>query len=77
MTNETKNLIKGATNALEILDALYVWYDHVEKVGGTTSIAGIAAAQAMFTSMKKQRSRVESLVVTPLKEAIYQAKDAK
>jgi hypothetical protein len=69
MTNEEK-LIAAASNAANTILAFYVFVDRIEKVGGTTSLSGIAACHAMIESMKKNRSRLDKLIIDPINEVI-------
>ena len=66
----TDDLVKAAVLAHNTIEAIYQWVDKVEKAGGTTSIQGIAAASAMFRSLKSNRSRLDKLVTEPLQKAL-------
>lgn len=79
LTNESrvdgaKDLLKPATNAGAMLGAVYDFVDQIDKLGGATSIAGVAKCHAMLTSLKSNRARAETLVMAPLREAIEAAK---
>ena len=67
-------LLKAATNAAAMLGAVYDFVDQIDKLGGATSISGIAKCHAMLTSLKNNRARAETLVMAPLREAIEAAK---
>ena len=66
----TTELLAAAKNAALIIGAIYEWLDRVEKAGGATSIEGVAACNAMLTSLRKNADRTEKLVMTPLRDAI-------
>ena len=65
-------LMRAALNAAATLDAVYQWVDRVEAAGGATSIQGVAACHAMLTSLKKNRTRCETLIMAPLRAQIEQ-----
>ena len=71
MTDE--KLLNAAKNAALTIGAIYEWLDRVEKAGGATSISGVAACNAMLTSLRKNADRTEKLVMKPLREAIEAA----
>ncbi len=71
-----EDLLKAARTAAATIEAIYQWVDRVEKAGGTTSISGIASCHAMISSLNKNRSRVQSLIMDPLNSAIKTAGDA-
>lgn len=73
----TDKLLVAASNAAALLLAMYEWSDRVEKAGGTTSIEGIAVCHAMLKTMKKNRPRVNDLIIDPLNAAIEERKGAK
>lgn len=66
------DLLKAAKNAAATIGAIYEWVDRVEKAGGATSLAGVAACHAMLTSLRKNADRTEKLVMEPLRAAIAQ-----
>lgn len=68
MSNE--NLLKAASNAAATIEAIYKWIDMIEAEGGATSIAGVAKCHAFLISMNKNRSRTETLIMKPVREAI-------
>lgn len=70
---EDDQLLKAAVNASNTIHAIYQWIDMIEAEGGTKSIAGVAKCHAFLTSMKKQRSRVDTLIMGPL-EAVLEAR---
>ena len=74
MTKKDSPLLAAAINAHAALVALYQWRDMVREAGGTTSMSGIAKAHAMFSSMDKQRARLEKLITEPLTVEIEKAK---
>ena len=63
-------LRSAAVNAAALLAGVYEWLDRVEKAGGTTSIEGVAACHAMLKSLRKNKSRVDQLVMQPLQVAL-------
>lgn len=63
-------LVKAATNAAATIDSIYQWLDRVKAAGGTTCVSGIATTHAMLTSLEKNRPRVETLVMEPLRTAL-------
>lgn len=66
----TAELIRAATVAAATIGAIYEWLERVEKAGGATSISGVASANAMFQSLRKNADRTEKLVMEPLRRAI-------
>lgn len=73
---DTEDLITAATIALSTINAVYDWLGMVDDAGGLTSISGVAKANAMHASLKKNRPRVDKLVTEPLVAAIRAARDA-
>jgi len=69
------DLIKAATNAHMTIEAVYKWVDMVDEAGGLTCIGGVAKANAMFDSLKKNRKRLDTLVTEPLIKAIKELGD--
>lgn len=74
-TNE--DLLKAATVAAATIGAIYEWLERVERAGGATSISGVAACNAMLTSLRKNADRTEKLVMEPLRAAIAEAERSK
>ncbi len=70
----TEKLIKAAVNASNLITGMYEWFDRVDAAGGATSISGVAACNAMLESMKKNKPRIDALVMAPLQEALDEAK---
>jgi len=74
MTQEKKmqddTVLKEAINAAATIAALYEHLDRIEKLGGATSISGVAACSTMLESLKKNKPRIEKLILAPLREAI-------
>jgi len=66
-------LLIAAQHAAATLGAIYQWADHVEASGGASCISGVAACSAMLASLKNNRTRVEELIMEPLREAIKKA----
>lgn len=71
------NLLNAAKNAAATIGAIYQWLERVEKAGGATSISGIAACNAMLTSLRKNADRTETLVMEPIRQAIADAEGRK
>jgi hypothetical protein len=67
------NLLNAAKNAAATIGAIYQWLERVEEAGGATSISGIAACNAMLTSLRKNADRTETLVMEPIRQAIADA----
>lgn len=72
MSTEQELLTAAKTAALTI-GAIYSWLERVEKAGGATSIEGVAACNAMLTSLRKNADRTDKLVMAPLRAAIDKA----
>lgn len=68
-------LLSAAKNAAATIGAIYQWLERVENAGGATSISGIAACNAMLTSLRKNADRTETLVMEPLRRAIAAAEE--
>lgn len=69
------DLLKSAKNAIAVIGSFYEWIDRVENAGGTTCISGVAECHAMIASLKKNKPRLNELVIKPLQSAIDQAKE--
>jgi hypothetical protein len=67
---ENDNLIKAAVNASNTIHAIYQWVEKIEAAGGAHQMSGVAACHAFLESMKKQRSRIDRLVMAPLEAEI-------
>jgi len=59
-------------NARLILGAIMEMSDHAQKLGGATTIAGVAALHKMQTSIQKNRPRVIAMLQ---EEAAAEARD--
>lgn len=68
MTDE--NLLNAAVAAALVIGSIYEWLDKVDRAGGATSIQGVAACNAFLGSLRKNRARVDTLVMRPLQEII-------
>lgn len=68
------DLMKAAKNAAAILGGIYEWLDRVEAAGGATSLSGVASCHAFLKSLRKNQTRTNELVITPLLAAIEKAK---
>ncbi len=64
------DLLKAAQHAAATIGAIYQWVERVEASGGPTCIAGVAAANAMLQSLRKNAPRTETLVMEPLREVL-------
>lgn len=71
---ENDELLKAAANAAATIGAVYQWLERVDAAGGATSISGIAACNAMLTSLRKNADRTEKLVMEPLRAALSRAR---
>lgn len=72
MTKDT-TLLKAAVNASNTIHGIYKWVDMIEAEGGAGTIAGISKCHAFLTSMKKNRSRLDSLIMSPLAAELEKA----
>ena len=68
-----KPLLISAKNAAATIIAVYTWLDRVNAAGGATSLSGMATCNAMLKSLEKERQRVESLILQPLRKAIVES----
>jgi tRNA G37 N-methylase TrmD len=73
MTKDT-TLLKAAINASNTIHGIYQWVDMIEAEGGAGTISGVAKCHAFLTSMKKNKSRLDSLVMSPLAEELEKVK---
>ena len=73
MSAPDKDLLTAAKNAALTIGAIYEWVERVEKLGGATSIQGVAACNAMLKSLRANAPRNEKLVMEPLRIAIAEA----
>ena len=73
MKTTESDLLTAAKNAAATIMAIYEWLERVEKAGGATSISGVAACNAMLTSLRKNAGRTETLIMAPLRKAIADA----
>lgn len=71
-----KKLLEAAHKAAATIASIYQWVDMVDAAGGTASIAGVAKVHAMIESLKKNRGRIDNLIIKPLNEAIDSAKNS-
>ena len=72
---DKEKVFKAAINASNTIAAFYVWVDQIEDAGGTTTISGIAKCHAFLSSMKKNKGRIDSLVMEPLSIELSKAKN--
>lgn len=70
-----EKIITALANAAATLGAIYQWIDQIEDAGGATSISGVAKCNAFLASMKKNRARMEKLVMEPATAAVAQYKE--
>jgi tRNA G37 N-methylase TrmD len=77
MTKDTTTLLKAAINASNTIHGIYQWVDMIEAEGGAGTISGVAKCHAFLTSMKKNRSRLDSLVMSPLAEELKKTQEEK
>lgn len=61
-----EKLINAAVNASNTIHAIYQWVDKIEAAGGATTISGVAACNAFLKSMRKQKPRLDKLIMEPL-----------
>ena len=69
-TNQVAELVEALGKAASTVGAFYQWVDMIEAEGGATNIAGVAKCNAFLASMKKNRPRVENLVMEPARKAL-------
>lgn len=69
MSGASKEQIALA-HAAATISAFYQWIDRIDEAGGATSISGVAECHAFLASMKKNRARLEELVMKPAREAL-------
>ena len=69
-------LLKAAINASNTIHAFYQWIDMVDAAGGLTCVSGVAKGHAMMESMRKQRGRIDTLVMEPLEQELAATKEA-
>jgi hypothetical protein len=66
---------KGALRAAAaVIGSIYQHLERVENAGGATSLSGIAACNTMLKSLRKNASRVETLVMEPARAALGEEK---
>ena len=71
--NKDTTLLKAAINASNTIHGIYQWVDMIEAEGGASTVSGVAKCHAFLTSMKKNRSRLDSLVMSPLEAELEKA----
>lgn len=71
---DTPPEIVALANAAATIGAIYQWIDQIEEAGGATSISGVAKCNAFLASMKKNRARMDKLVMEPANAAVAQYK---
>jgi tRNA G37 N-methylase TrmD len=74
MTKDTP-LLWAAISASNTIRGIYQWVDMIEAEGGAGTISGVAKCHAFLTSMKKNRSRLDSLVMSPLAKELNKTKE--
>ena len=70
MGSSDEKLRIAATNAAAVIASFYEWIDRIEANGGTASLSGIASCHAFVESMKKNRRRVDDLILKSVSKAI-------
>ena len=63
---DKEKVFKAAIVASSAIFAFYAWLDQIEEAGGTTTISGVAKCQAFLSSMKRNKGRIDTLVMEPL-----------
>jgi hypothetical protein len=76
VTKDT-TLLRAAISASNTLHGIYQWVDMIEAEGGAGTISGVAKCHAFLTSLKKNRSRLDSLVMSPLAKELNKTKGTK
>ena len=56
------DLTKPGERALAIIDAIVIMSDEAEKLGGATTIAGLASLHKMQTSIQKNKLRLRAAI---------------
>ncbi len=74
MTDEQK-LYDALVKAAATITAIYSWVEKVEKSGGTTCMSGIATCHAMISSLKKNKPRINTLIMDPIIEVQNRRKE--
>jgi hypothetical protein len=62
--------IKALRNAVAIIEAVYEWRERVERAGGATSVAGMAACADMLEAFRSNQDRIEKHVLQPARIAL-------
>jgi hypothetical protein len=57
--------IKALRNAVNIIEAVFEWRERVERAGGATSVAGMAACADMLEAFRKNQDRIENTSCSP------------
>ena len=68
MTNALKVSEETGRKALAILTAIVKMSDEAEKLGGATSIAGVASLHKMQTSIQRNAKRIGEALLQDQKE---------
>lgn len=63
---DKEKVFKAAINASNTITAFYDWVDQIEEAGGASTISGVAKCHAFLSSMKKNKGRIDTLVMEPL-----------
>jgi hypothetical protein len=71
-----EKLIKAAINASNTIEAIFQWIDKIESAGGAQSISGVATCNAFLSSMRKQRPRIDELIMAPLEAELKALRSA-
>lgn len=75
MSGEQESGAKALVTAAATINAFYQWVDQIEEAGGATSISGVAKCHAFLASMKKNRARIEQLVMEPARAALARSEN--
>ena len=73
---DNNELLTAAKNAAAVIGSVYEWLERVEQAGGLICLSGIAEANAMMKSLRKNAKRTDKLVMEPLLAAIAKAESA-
>ena len=71
---DKEKVFRAAINASNTIAAFYEWVDQIEEAGGTTTISGISKCHAFLSSMKRNKGRIDTLIMEPLSTELNKVK---
>jgi hypothetical protein len=68
--SEAERLYKIAVMAGITIATIYEMLDMIDKGGGLINPKGVAATNAMLTSLRRNRARIETTIMAPMRKEV-------